>query len=118
MAPPLASWDNMYLQRPCWTRWTDAGGCVLAGYLLGGIAWFAIPFSMATSLGLAARALDLPISLSESNAGGPARLHAPVRKLLLCHYPTITPMLLAAVAACAPLCACRSSDIGKVNAAC
>mmetsp|Transcript_14234 Transcript_14234/g.33692 ORF Transcript_14234/g.33692 Transcript_14234/m.33692 type:complete len:910 (+) Transcript_14234:237-2966(+) len=39
------------------------------GYLLGGLAWFAIPFSMATTLGLAARALDLPITVSESSQG-------------------------------------------------
>eukprot|EP00960_Hanusia_phi_P044496 756670-Hanusia_phi.AAC.12 len=39
------------------------------GYLLGGISWFAIPFSMATSLGLAAHALDLPITPSESAQG-------------------------------------------------
>ena len=39
------------------------------GYLLGGLAWFAIPFSMATALGLAARALDLPISKDEANRG-------------------------------------------------
>lgn len=39
------------------------------GYLLGGICWFAIPFSLATSLGLAAVALSLPISLEEANSG-------------------------------------------------
>lgn len=39
------------------------------GYLLGGIAWFAIPFTMATTLGLAGRALDLPITIQESNEG-------------------------------------------------
>lgn len=39
------------------------------GYLLGGIAWFAIPFSMATTLGLAGRALDLPITMDESAQG-------------------------------------------------
>ena len=39
------------------------------GYLLGGMAWFAIPFSMATTLGLAARALDLPITGDEAGAG-------------------------------------------------
>eukprot|EP00285_Hemiselmis_virescens_P008888 CAMPEP_0173392260 /NCGR_PEP_ID=MMETSP1356-20130122/18847_1 /TAXON_ID=77927 ORGANISM="Hemiselmis virescens, Strain PCC157" /NCGR_SAMPLE_ID=MMETSP1356 /ASSEMBLY_ACC=CAM_ASM_000847 /LENGTH=820 /DNA_ID=CAMNT_0014350007 /DNA_START=20 /DNA_END=2482 /DNA_ORIENTATION=- len=39
------------------------------GYLLGGIAWFAIPFSMATTLGLAGRALDLPITMDESGSG-------------------------------------------------
>jgi Na+/proline symporter len=39
------------------------------GYLLGGLCWFAIPFTMATSMGLGARAMNLPISLDESNAG-------------------------------------------------
>ncbi len=39
------------------------------GYLLGGLCWFAIPFSLATSLGLAAVALSLPISASEVDQG-------------------------------------------------
>lgn len=39
------------------------------GYLLGGLCWFAIPFTMATTMGLAGRALDLPITISESNSG-------------------------------------------------
>jgi len=39
------------------------------GYLLGGICWFAIPFSLATSLGLASTALMLPITSSEAGAG-------------------------------------------------
>ncbi|XP_078446066.1 urea-proton symporter DEGRADATION OF UREA 3 (DUR3) [Wolffia australiana] len=39
------------------------------GYLLGGLVWFAVPFSLATSLGLGAVALDLPISKVEANEG-------------------------------------------------
>lgn len=39
------------------------------GYILGGLCWFCIPFTLATSLGLASRALALPISLDEANAG-------------------------------------------------
>ncbi|WCJ20612.1 Urea-proton symporter DUR3 [Euphorbia peplus] len=39
------------------------------GYLLGGLVWFAVPFSLATSLGLGALALDLPISASEASHG-------------------------------------------------
>lgn len=39
------------------------------GYLLGGLAWFAIPFALATSLGLACLALELPISVTQANAG-------------------------------------------------
>ncbi len=39
------------------------------GYLLGGLCWFAIPFTMATTMGLGARALDLPISRAEASKG-------------------------------------------------
>ncbi|CAL5359391.1 unnamed protein product [Camellia sinensis] len=38
-------------------------------YLLGGLVWFAVPFSLATSLGLGALALDLPITASEASHG-------------------------------------------------
>lgn len=39
------------------------------GYLMGGLCWFAIPFSLATSLGLAAVARSLPISEAEADNG-------------------------------------------------
>ncbi|GLC42950.1 hypothetical protein PLESTB_000288600 [Pleodorina starrii] len=39
------------------------------GYLLGGLCWFAIPFTFATTMGLGARALDLPVSRLEANRG-------------------------------------------------
>ncbi|XAR70735.1 hypothetical protein NMG60_11027707 [Bertholletia excelsa] len=39
------------------------------GYLLGGLVWFAVPFSLATSLGLGALALDLPITANEASHG-------------------------------------------------
>ncbi|XP_031266784.1 urea-proton symporter DUR3 isoform X2 [Pistacia vera] len=39
------------------------------GYLLGGLVWFAVPFSLATALGLGALALDLPITASEAGHG-------------------------------------------------
>ncbi|GAQ85757.1 solute:sodium symporters [Klebsormidium nitens] len=39
------------------------------GYLLGGLVWFAVPFALASSLGLAAVALDLPLTADEANAG-------------------------------------------------
>eukprot|EP00249_Psilotum_nudum_P017269 c26242_g1_i1 orf=339-2477(+) len=39
------------------------------GYLLGGLVWFAVPFSLATSLGIGALALDLPLTSSEANHG-------------------------------------------------
>lgn len=39
------------------------------GYLLGGVCWFAIPFSLATSLGLTSTALMLPITAGEAGSG-------------------------------------------------
>ncbi|KAG6596689.1 Urea-proton symporter DUR3, partial [Cucurbita argyrosperma subsp. sororia] len=39
------------------------------GYLVGGLVWFAVPFSLATSLGLGALALDLPITTDEASRG-------------------------------------------------
>ncbi|CAM9695611.1 unnamed protein product [Phaeothamnion confervicola] len=39
------------------------------GYLIGGMCWFAIPFSLATSLGLGVVAMQLPVTLDESNSG-------------------------------------------------
>ncbi len=39
------------------------------GYLLGGVMWFCIPFTLSTSLGLATVALDLPVNSNEANMG-------------------------------------------------
>jgi len=39
------------------------------GYILGGLAWFSIPFTLATSLGLASVALSLPITPDEALDG-------------------------------------------------
>ncbi|KAG2178012.1 hypothetical protein INT43_003265 [Umbelopsis isabellina] len=38
-------------------------------YLMGGLSWFAIPFGLATCLGLAGRALQIDISASDVSAG-------------------------------------------------
>jgi len=39
------------------------------GYLLGGVMWFSIPFTLATSLGLASRAAGLPVTSTEAGSG-------------------------------------------------
>eukprot|EP01025_Chloroclados_australasicus_P032562 TRINITY_DN329_c0_g3_i3.p1 TRINITY_DN329_c0_g3~~TRINITY_DN329_c0_g3_i3.p1 ORF type:complete len:665 (-),score=74.41 TRINITY_DN329_c0_g3_i3:419-2413(-) len=39
------------------------------GYILGGLCWFCIPFSLATTMGLASRALDLPLTADEASKG-------------------------------------------------
>jgi hypothetical protein len=46
------------------------------GYLLNGLVWFVVPFSLATSLGLGAFALDLPIMMQKV-VKGLVPLHAP-----------------------------------------
>ena len=39
------------------------------GYILGGLMWFCIPFTLATSLGLASRAAGLPVTSGEAGSG-------------------------------------------------
>jgi len=39
------------------------------GYLLAGICWFSIPFTLSTSLGLGCLALDLPVTSAEAGSG-------------------------------------------------
>ncbi|CAI7926153.1 unnamed protein product [Closterium sp. NIES-53] len=39
------------------------------GYILGGLVWFAVPFSLGTSLGLSCLALGLPVTLEEASRG-------------------------------------------------
>lgn len=57
--------DQSYWQSAIAARPSSAA----RGYLLGGICWFAIPFSLATSLGLASTALMLPITADEAGSG-------------------------------------------------
>lgn len=57
--------DQSYWQSAIAAKPTSAA----RGYLLGGICWFAIPFSLATSLGLASTALMLPITADEAGSG-------------------------------------------------
>lgn len=39
------------------------------GFLWGCIMWMAVPLTLATSVGMASRALDLPLSAQEVNEG-------------------------------------------------
>jgi len=57
--------DQSYWQSAIAARPSSAA----KGYLLGGLCWFAIPFSLATSLGLSSTALMLPIEASEAGSG-------------------------------------------------
>ena len=66
------------------------------GYLLGGIMWFCIPFTLATTMGLSALALDLPITIAEAGQGDrlpttcprvPAAPMSARSSALVSHYP-------------------------------
>ncbi|KAF7299220.1 Urea transporter [Mycena indigotica] len=65
--------DQAYFQRAIASR----PSTTVKAYLLGGLAWFAIPFTLATTLGLAAVALRgdpemRPLSAADVSAGLPA----------------------------------------------
>jgi SSS family transporter len=57
--------DQSYWQSAIAARPSSAA----RGYVLGGVCWFAIPFSLATSLGLTSTALQLPITAGEAGSG-------------------------------------------------
>ncbi len=63
------------------------------GYLLGGIMWFCIPFTLSTSLGLATVALDLPVSVAEANMGLVPVAAASVRSHMASSMPCSTVIL-------------------------
>lgn len=65
---PQAYWQSAIAAKP---------SAAHMGYLLGGLMWFCIPFTLATTLGLSALALDLPISIAESNAGAAILIASP-----------------------------------------
>ncbi|KAK9812194.1 hypothetical protein WJX73_003550 [Symbiochloris irregularis] len=57
--------DQAYWQSAIAARPTAAW----KGYILGGLMWYAVPFGLATSLGLTVKALDLPLTSKEANSG-------------------------------------------------
>lgn len=66
----ISNFNTVFVDQAYWQGAIAAcPSATYKGYLLGGIAWFSIPFTMATTLGLAGRALDLPITINESNQG-------------------------------------------------
>ena len=57
--------DQSYWQRAIAARPSAAAG----GFIVGGLAWFAIPFALATALGLAAVATGVPLTEGEVDMG-------------------------------------------------
>eukprot|EP00808_Paulinella_micropora_P031515 g35107.t1 len=56
-------WQSIFAARPA---------ASVPGFLMGGLVWFAIPFCLATTLGLSCAALEIPMTLEEVNEGLPA----------------------------------------------
>ena len=57
--------DQAYWQKAIAARPRSA----VKGFLIGGLAWFAIPFALATTLGLAAVAIDVPLTPEQIESG-------------------------------------------------
>ncbi|ORZ22324.1 Sodium:solute symporter family-domain-containing protein [Absidia repens] len=57
--------DNCYYQRAISSKPEHA----VKAYLMGGLAWFAIPFTLATTMGLTARALDIQMTPTAVSQG-------------------------------------------------
>ena len=61
------------------------------GYILGGLLWFPVPFTLATALGIACVALDLPVSVDEQNMGLVAVASASVsRHCMTTHFKSLS----------------------------
>src|SRR5215218_10824711 len=57
--------DQVYWQRAI----AAAPKAVFKGFMVGGLAWFAIPFTLATTLGLAAVAIGVPLTADQISMG-------------------------------------------------
>jgi len=66
----IGNFGTVFLDQSYWQSAIAASpASATKGYLLGGLAWFTIPFSLATSLGLAGNALNVAITPGDANAG-------------------------------------------------
>ncbi|CAL5222256.1 g4593 [Coccomyxa viridis] len=66
----VSSFGNVWADQSYWqSAIASTPTAAWQGYLLGGIMWFCIPFTLSTGLGLATVACDLPVSVDEANMG-------------------------------------------------
>eukprot|EP01023_Acetabularia_acetabulum_P051081 TRINITY_DN5612_c0_g3_i1.p1 TRINITY_DN5612_c0_g3~~TRINITY_DN5612_c0_g3_i1.p1 ORF type:complete len:683 (+),score=122.91 TRINITY_DN5612_c0_g3_i1:137-2185(+) len=66
----VGGFGTMFVDQSYWQSAIAAKpSATYKGYILGGLCWFSIPFSFATTMGLASRALDLPLSSDEAGSG-------------------------------------------------
>jgi urea-proton symporter len=66
----VGNFGTVFVDQSYWLRAIAAKPSAAAkGYLIGGLAWFAIPFALATTLGLAAVAMNIQLSNEEVSLG-------------------------------------------------
>lgn len=66
----IGNFGTVFVDQAYWQRAVAAGArSVFKGFLVGGLAWFAIPFSLATTLGLAAIAINLELTPDQISMG-------------------------------------------------
>ncbi|AIF84933.1 SSS sodium solute transporter [Candidatus Nitrososphaera evergladensis SR1] len=64
------NFGTVFVDQAYWQRAIAAGPrSAFRGFLVGGLAWFAIPFTLATTLGLAAVAVNVQLSPEEISMG-------------------------------------------------
>lgn len=66
----IGNFGTVFVDQAFWQRAIAARPrSLIKGFFVGGLAWFAIPFALATSLGLAGIALHLDLSVSDVSHG-------------------------------------------------
>lgn len=66
----IGNFGTVFVDQAFWQRAiASRPKSLIKGFFIGGLAWFAIPFALATSLGLAGIALHLDLSSSEVSHG-------------------------------------------------
>jgi urea-proton symporter len=66
----IGNFGTVFVDQSYWLRAIAARPIAAAkGYLMGGLAWFAIPFTLASTLGLAAVAMNIHLTAEEVSQG-------------------------------------------------
>lgn len=66
----IGNFGTVFVDQAYWQRAIAAAPkSAFKGFLIGGLSWFAIPFALATALGLAAIAIDVPLTPEQISMG-------------------------------------------------
>ena len=66
----VGNFGTVFVDQAYWQRAIAAQpGSTVKGFLIGGLCWFAIPFTLATTMGLTAVALDVDITMQQAQMG-------------------------------------------------